>query len=64
MLCTYAFCDVLPLAFLFLLQVKVPLPTTNGTLVKEVIIAPSAVPPGMEEEPLNGGVIEKVGQPM
>ena len=63
-LCTYAFCDVLPLAFLFLLQVEVPPPTTSGTLVKEVITAPSAVPLGVEEEPLNGGVIEKVRQPM
>ena len=36
-------------AFLFfLLQVEVPLPMTGGTLVKEVIIAPSAVPLGVE----------------
>ena len=49
MLCTYAFYDVLPLDFLFLLQVEVPPPTTGGTLVKEVITTHSAVPPGMEE---------------
>ena len=48
-LCTYAFYDVLPLDFLFLLQVEVPPPTTGGTLVKEVIITHSAVPLGMEE---------------
>ena len=48
-LCTYVFYDVLPLDFLFLLQVEVPPLTTGGTLVKEVITAHSAVPPGMEE---------------
>ena len=48
-LCTYAFYDVLPLDFLFLLQVEVPPSTTGGTLVKEVITTHSAVPPGMEE---------------
>lgn len=64
MLCTYAFCDVFPLAFLFLLQVEVPPSTIGGTLVKEVITAPSAVPLGMEDEPPSGGVTEEVGQPM
>ena len=64
MLCTYAFCDVLSLVFLLLLQVEVPPPTIGGTLVKEVIIATSAVPLGMEEEPPSGGVTEEVGQPM
>ena len=49
MLCTYVFYDVLPLDFLFLLQVEVPPLTTGGTLVKEVITTHSAVPPGMEE---------------
>ena len=58
-LCTYAFCDVLPLALLFLLQVEVPPPTTGGTLVKEVMIASSAVPLGMEKEP---DVTKEVGQ--
>ena len=43
---------------------EVPLSTIGGTLVKEVIIATSAVPPGMEVEPPSGGVIEEVGQPM
>ena len=43
---------------------EVPLSTIGGTLVKEVIIATSAVPPGMEEEPPSGGVTEEVGQPM
>ena len=51
-LCTYAFCDVLPLAFLFLLQVEVPPPTTSGTLVKELTTTLSAVPLSVEEEPL------------
>ena len=64
MLCTYAFCDILPLAFLFILQAKVPPPTTGGTLVKEVTIALSAVPLSVEEEPLSGDVTEEVGQPM
>ena len=31
--CTYTFCDVLPLAFLFLLQVEVPPPMIGRTLV-------------------------------
>ena len=61
-LCTYASCDVLPLAFLFLLQVEVPPPMTGGTLAKEVMIAPSAVPPSVEKEPPSGDVTEKVGQ--
>ena len=39
-------------------------PMTSGTLVKEVTIAPSIVPLGMEKEPPNGGVTEEVGQPM
>ena len=64
MLCTYAFCDVLPLTVLFLLQVEVPPPTTGGTLLEEVITAPSTVSPSVEEEPPSGGVIEEVGQPM
>ncbi|XP_030936028.1 TMV resistance protein N-like [Quercus lobata] len=58
-LCTYAFCDVLPLALLFLLQVEVPPPTTGGTLVKEVMTASSAVPLGVEKEP---DVTKEVGQ--
>ena len=37
---------------------------TSGTLVKEVTIAPSIVPLGMEKEPPSGGVTEEVGQPM
>ena len=37
---------------------------TSGTLVKEVTTAPSAIPLGVEKEPLSGGVIEEVGQPM
>uniref|UniRef100_A0A7N2MIW2 TIR domain-containing protein n=1 Tax=Quercus lobata TaxID=97700 RepID=A0A7N2MIW2_QUELO len=61
MLCTYAFCDVLPLALLFLLQVEVPPPTTGGTLVKEVMTASSAVPLGVEKEP---DVTKEVGQPV
>ena len=43
---------------------EVPLPTIGGTLVKEVIINTSAVPPGMEEELPSSGVTEEVGQPM
>ena len=39
LLCTYAFCDVLLLVFLFLLQVEVPLPTTGGALMEEVTAA-------------------------
>ena len=39
-------------------------PMTSGTLVKEVTIAPSIVPLGMEKEPPSGGVTEEVGQPM
>ncbi|KAL4620007.1 hypothetical protein ACB092_06G122900 [Castanea dentata] len=53
--CTCAFCNVLPLAFLFLLQVEVPPLMTGGTLMKEVTTASFAVP--------IGGVIEKVWQP-
>ena len=37
---------------------------TGGTLVKEVITAPSAVPSNVEEVPPSGGVTEEVGQPM
>ena len=68
-LCTYTFCDVLPLAyssfFLFLfsfLQVEIPPPTTSGTLVKEVMTAPSVVPLGVENEPPSGDVTEEVRQ--
>ena len=63
-LCTCAFYDVLSLVFLFLLQEEVPPPTTGGTLVEEVIATPSTVSLVVKEEPLNGGVIEKVRQPM
>ena len=52
------------LLFFSFLQVEIPPPTTGGTLVKEVIIAPSAVPLGVEEEPSSGGVTKEVGQPM
>ena len=63
-LCTYAFCDVLLLVFLFLLQVEVPPPTTGGTLMEEVTAAPFVVFPVMEKGPSSGGVTEDVGQPM
>ena len=63
-LCTYAFYDVQPLAFLFLLQVEVPHRTTNGILVKEAITTPSIVLLGVEEELLNGGVTKEVEQPI
>ena len=72
-LCTYAFCDVLSLFFFFLylfiyffffLQVEVPPPMTRGTLMEEVVGAPSAVSLVMEGEPPTGGVTEEVGQPM
>ena len=63
-LCTYAFCDVLPLAFLFLLQVEEPPSTTGGTWVKEVMTIPSIVPPSVENKPSSGDVTEEVGQPV
>ena len=63
-LCTYAFCDFLPLAFLFILQVEVPPPTTGGTLVKEVTTALSTIPLGVEVDPPSGEVTEEVGQPV
>ena len=50
--CTYVFSGVLLLAFLFLMQVEVPPPTMSGTLVEEVIIAPSAIPKGWKRSPL------------
>ena len=37
---------------------------SGGTLVKEVITTPFAVPLDMEEEPLSAGVTEEVRQPM
>ena len=43
---------------------EVPLPTTSGTLMEEVIVAPSAVSTVMEEDLSSGGVTEEVGQPM
>ena len=55
------FCHLLFFSFL---QVEIPPPTTGGTLVKEVIIAPSAVPLGVEKEPSSGGLTKEVGQPM
>ena len=51
-LCTYAFCDVLPHTLLFLLLVEVLLPMIGGTLVKEVMTAPSVIPLGVERSPL------------
>ena len=50
--------------FLFLLQVEVPHPTTNGILVKEAITTPSIVLLGVEEELPNGGVTKEVEQPI
>ena len=61
-LCTYAFCDALPHTLLFLLQVEVLPPTTGGTFVKEVMTAQSAVPLGVEKEPLSGDMTKEVGQ--
>ena len=59
MLCSYAFCDVLPHTLLFLLQVEVPPPTTSETLVKEMMTAPFAVPLGVEKEPPSGDVTKE-----
>ena len=47
------------LLFFSFLQVEVPPPTIGGTLVKEVKIASSAVPLGVEKEP---DVTKEVGQ--
>ena len=41
---------------------EIPPPTTGGTLVKEVMTAPSVVPPGVENEPPSGDVTEEVRQ--
>ena len=43
---------------------EAPPPSTSGPLGEEVIIAPSVVLPGVEEEPLSGGMTEEVSQPM
>ena len=59
-LCTYAFCDVMSLAFLLLLQMEIPSPTTGGTLEEEVIAALFTVSLGVEEEPPSGSVTEEV----
>ena len=44
------------------MQVKVPPPTTGGTLMKEVMTTQSVIPLGVEKEPLNGDVTKEVGQ--
>jgi len=44
--------------------VEVPPPTTSGNLEEEMAAAPSAVFPGVGEEPPSGGMTEEVGQPM
>lgn len=61
-LCSCASCDVLPHTLIFLLQVKVPPPTTSETLVKEVMTTPSVVPLGVEKEPPSGDVTKEVEQ--
>ena len=43
---------------------KAPPPSTSGPLGEEVITAPSAVLPGVEEKPFSGGMTEEVSQPM
>ena len=43
---------------------EVPPPTIGGTLGEEVIAAPSAILPGVEEEPPSSGMTEEVSQPM
>ena len=58
-LCSCASCDVLPHTLVFLLQVKVPPPTTSETLVKEMMTAPFAVPLGVEKEPPSGDVTKE-----
>ena len=51
-LCTYVFCDVLPLAFLFLLRVEVRPLMIGEIQVKEVMATPSAVPQVWKMSPL------------
>ena len=43
---------------------EIPLPTTGRILEEEVVTAPLAAFPSVEEEPPSGGMIEEVGQPM
>ena len=43
---------------------EVPPPKTGGTLMKEVMTVPSAVPPGVKKELPSGDVTKEVGQPV